>query len=224
MDIKQVIGELDIFQGLSQRQTERLAQITSTRKVNKGEIIFLAGEEAKGFYGVASGMVRIFRSSPSGKEQILHVFGPGFVFAEVAVLKGRVFPADAQALEDSELLFFPREAFRRMLAEDPDMAMEMLALLAMRLRTFVHKIEELSLKEVPARLAAYLLLLRASQDSDQLRLDLPKGQIAAYLGTIQETLSRTLKRLAKEGIIDVQGKTVTILDKKSLELVAEQGR
>lgn len=224
MDMKELIGELDIFQGLEDDQLDRLARIVTTRNVSRGEIIFQAGEEAKGFYAVASGRVRIYRASPSGKEQILHVFGPGYVFAEVAVFKGNAFPADAQALEASRLLFFPRDAFRRLLVEDPDLSMEMLALLALRLRSFVHRIEELSLKEVPARLATYLLLLRASQDSDELRLDLPKGQIAAYLGTIQETLSRTLKRLAGEGIISVEGKSVTILDQKALELVAEQGR
>ena len=146
------------------------------------------------------------------------------MFGEVPVFQGGAFPATAQALEASRCVFLPRDRFRRLVSRDPDLALRMMAVLAGRLRQFVRKIDELSLKEVPARLAAHLLLLRRTQGADSLRLDLPKGQIAAYLGTIQETLSRVLKRLADEGVIAMSGGSVTILDPDRLEEIAESGR
>ncbi|MBU4193129.1 MAG: helix-turn-helix domain-containing protein, partial [Proteobacteria bacterium] len=93
-----------------------------------------------------------------------------------------------------------------------------------KLRLLVNKIDDLSLKEAPARVASYLLLLRSSQDADTFRLDLPKGQIAFYLGTIQETLSRIFKRLTDEGIIAIEGREITILDRERLETLAGEGR
>ncbi|WP_369404443.1 Crp/Fnr family transcriptional regulator [Salidesulfovibrio brasiliensis] len=111
-----------------------------------------------------------------------------------------------------------------MISKDPDLAMKMMALLAGRLRILVNKIEELSLKEAPARVASYLLLLRSSHDAPTFRLELPKGQIAFYLGTIQETLSRILKRFIEDGLIEMNGKEITVLDPDGLQEVADEGR
>lgn len=222
-DKRAAVGRLDLFQGLAAGQLDALANIAAVRRLSQGEDAFLAGDAAHGFYAVIAGRIKVYRLSPSGKEQILHVFGPGEAFGEVPVFEGATFPASAQALDDCELLFFPRKGFGGILRKDPELAMKMLALLSGRLRILVHKVEELSLKEVPARLAAYLLLLRASQSTDELVLDLPKGQIAAYLGTIQETLSRALKKLADQGSIALKGKRITILDAEALQRLAESG-
>jgi CRP/FNR family transcriptional regulator len=218
------VAAVDLFAGLSQHQAEALASIATLNSWGKGEVVFLAGQEASGFYAVARGRVRVFKTSPTGKEHILHVFGPGQAFGEVAVFSGINYPADAQVMEPSELLFFPRDRFRSLLGRDPDLAMSVIGLLSQRLRTFVRKIEELSLKEVPARLAAHLCLLAAGGPGRTVQLDLPKGQLAAYLGTIPETLSRMLKKLAEEGIIEMEGSRVTILDPERLEELAGQGR
>jgi CRP/FNR family transcriptional regulator len=156
----------------------------------------------------------------SGKEQIIHVWGPGDALGEVPVFQGSTFPASAQALERSKLLFFRREAFRSLIRKEPDLGMNMIALLAGRLRILVSQVAALSLQEVPQRLAAYLLLLAAGQESDTLCLEMAKGQIAAYLGTIQETLSRTLRRMSEQDIIQVNGRHVVLLDMKRLENLA----
>lgn len=221
MNKLEALKNTDLFYGIGDELAGKLVEMTSIRKVEKGEIIFHAGEPADGFYSVAAGKIRIYRSSPSGKEQIIHVFGPGRAFAEVPMFQGLDFPASAQALAKSEVLYFPRDAFTRMMTEHPDLALSTIALLAARLRSLVNQVSALSLKEVPARLATYLLLLKSSQKAETLELDLPKGQIASYLGTIQETLSRILKKMNEQGLIEVQGKKITILDEKRLELLAE---
>ncbi len=221
MNKLEALKNTDLFMGISHELAKMLAETTSIRKVEKGEIIFHAGEPADGFYSVATGKVRIYRSSPSGKEQIIHVFGPGRAFAEVPMFQGGDFPASAQALVKSELLYCPRSGLNRMIAKHPDLAMSTIALLAARLRKLVNQVSALSLKEVPARLATYLLLLKSAQKSDTLELDLTKGQIASYLGTIQETLSRILKKMAANKLLEVKGRQVIILDEDRLKLLAE---
>ncbi len=221
MNKLEALKNTDLFTGISHELAEILAETSSIRKVEKGEIIFHAGEPADGFYSVATGKVRIYRSSPSGKEQIIHVFGPGRAFAEVPMFQGGDFPASAQALMKSELLYCPRSGLNRMIAKHPELAMSTIALLATRLRKLVNQVSALSLKEVPARLAAYLLLLKSAQEGNTLELDLTKGQIALYLGTIQETLSRILKKMAVKGLLEVNGRQVIILDEDRLKLLAE---
>ncbi|EPR37494.1 transcriptional regulator, Crp/Fnr family [Desulfovibrio sp. X2] len=216
-----LVRAIDFFNGLPDAQAAALSAIAHTERAPRGKEIFREGEEAAGLYGVLEGRVKIAKLSPTGKEQILHILGPGELFAEVPVFAGKSYPATAAAVDDSRLLFIPRRAFRDMLAGDPDLAMGMLAILSTRLREFARKIEALSLKEVPERLAAHLLLLRGEQDSDRLRLDLPKGQLAALLGTIPETLSRVLKKMAEAGYIRVEGSQVTVADTDGLSALAQ---
>jgi CRP/FNR family transcriptional regulator, dissimilatory nitrate respiration regulator len=223
MDKAQAVAGIGLFGGLGPRELAALAGIAEIRTYTRGQDIFFAGDPAQGFFSVASGKVRIYQTSLSGKEHIIHVFGAGEVFAEVAVFSGGVYPANAQALEDGDYLFFPRERFRKLLTDDPDLAMNMLGLLSIRLRQLVKKIEDLSLREVPARLAAHLLLLGAESKKRRLSLDLPKGQLAAYLGTIPETLSRVLRRFADDGLISVSGHSIELLDSARLEGIASGG-
>lgn len=212
-----------MFCGLPAAMLDELAQLAVVREHAAGTELFRAGESASGFHVVVSGRVKVFRASVSGKELILHVFGPGEMFGEVPVFQGGTFPASAAALEASRTAYVSRSGFKRAVARDPELGMAMLGLLAGRLRGFVDKLESVSLKEVPARLAAHLLLLRESQGSDEFRLDLTKGQVASYLGTIQETLSRVFRKLAEDGLIEVDGPVVRILDVEGLEEAARGG-
>lgn len=223
-DKLEAVRSITFFEGLPEEKLAKIAGIAVVKRYNKGEVLFEADIPAHGFYAPVTGRVKIYRTSPSGKEHILHVFGPGEAFGEVPVFEGRTFPAHAQALDPCEALFFPRRDFEEMIRKDPDIAMKMMAMLSQKLRLLVNKIDDLSLKETPARVASYLLLLRSSQDADTFRLDLPKGQIAFYLGTIQETLSRIFKRLTDEGIIAIEGSEITILDREKLETLSREGR
>lgn len=224
MDKLEAVKSVMFFEGLPEEQYDKLAEISVIKKYNKGEILFEADVPAHGFFAPVIGRVKIFRTSPSGKEQILHVFGPGEAFGEVPVFEGGTFPAHGQAIEKCEAIFFPRRDFENMIKSDPDLAMKMMAMLAQRLRILVNKIDDLSLKEAPSRVASYLLLLRSSQESNTFKLDLPKGQIAFYLGTIQETLSRIFKKFTEQGIIEINGKEITILDMDELQIIADEGR
>lgn len=212
--------DLSLFEGLPESMLEEVYGIAVQKSYKKGHEIFQAGEDASGFYGIVSGRVKVYRSSLSGREQILHVLGPGEVFAEVAVFQGGTFPANAQTVEKSRVLFIPRREFVEVIRRDPDLAMAMLGLLSGRLRKLVGQVSALSLKEVPSRLAGYILLLRPGQYGDTVKLDLPKSQIASYLGTIPETLSRALKKMVEAKLITTDGTRITIVDLEGLQSLA----
>jgi len=220
-----ILSSIPGFTGLSENQLEALRQIVVVRHFNKGEIIFSEGDEGNGFYVVADGKVKIFKSSIDGKEQILHIYGPGSPFGEVPVFSGEQFPANAQAMVKSHLLFFPRTAFIALLAKNPSLAMNMLAVLSMRLREFTMQIENLSLKEVPGRLASYLIYLADEQKAvDHISLTISKGQLASLLGTIPETLSRILAKMSIRNLIAVSGREIKLLDRNGIEELAEHGK
>jgi len=214
--IETITGSL-LFKGFSDDQLERVAEISFQKEYNRGKTIFFDGDEATGFYMVVSGKVKVFKMSLDGKEQILHIFGPGEPFGEVPVFHGQPFPANAVTMARSSLLFFPRQKFVDLVSCTPSLALSMLAMLSLRLRRFTAQVESLSLKEVPARLADHLLYLAGEQDrTDRVVLDIPKGQLANLLGTTPETLSRIFARMTEEGVIRVDGKTIELLDYEEL--------
>lgn len=225
MDVVKVLEAVSLFSGLPEQDLGLLAEIALPRTFKKGELIFSEGDEGRGFYVVVEGMVEVFKLSPEGRKQVLHFLGPGEPFGEVAVFSGKSFPAHAAALEDSHLLFFPREAFMRLIEGHPPFIMRMLAVLARRLREFAALIEDLSLKEVSARLARYILSWQGDRGvSERVELEVSKGQLANLLGTVPETLSRALTRLSKQGLIEVQGRSIKVLDQEGLaRLAASKG-
>lgn len=220
-----VLENIPLFDGLLPEYLEQIKAISIRRTFARMEPIFSEGDPGDGFYVVLEGLVKIYKVSTEGKEQILHVFGPGEPFGEVPVFSGKNFPANAMAMEPSALVFFPREDFVRKLTENPSLALNMLAVLSMRLRQFARQVEDLSLKEVPGRLAGYLLYLLEEQGAaeDTVLLNIAKGQLAALLGTIPETLSRIFNRMNSKGLIDVQGRTIHLLDKEALIELARFG-
>lgn len=221
MKIEQFIGKIPLFEGLIEEQIQWLASIVEKRKYARGTVIFTEGETAAGLYVLNAGRVKIYKLSSEGKEQILHIFGPGEPFGEVAVFSGRQFPAYAETLEASEALFFPRKRIIELITKDPSLAMNMLAMLSKRLKYFTQLVENLSLKEVPQRLAAYLLVLaNMNEKRDTVELDIAKGQLASLLGTIPETLSRILNKMSTQGYIEVEGRQIRLLDRKSLENIS----
>lgn len=225
MNVVEQVAAIPFFEGLSQKQYDELARIAVDRSYKRGQVIFSEGDEGKGFYVLIEGKAKIFKLSPEGKEQILHVLGPGEPFGEAAVFAGQPFPAHAETLEKSRTLFFPRDAFIELIKTDPSLALNMLAILSRRLRKFTVLVEDLSLKEVPARLAAYLLYLSGEQaGSDDLKLDIAKNQLASLLGTIPETLSRVLTRMTRQGLIHIDGSHIKIVDRLGLEDLVQAER
>ena len=216
------ISSISLFNRLSSDQIEALAMIAVENYYMKGENIFSEDEQATGFYVVVNGRVKIFKLSSEGREQILHIFGPGEVFGEVPVFAGKKYPASADAMEKSRILFFPRDSLIRLIEKNPSIALNMLAVLSMRLRRFTSMIDDLSLREVPSRLAKHLLFLSGQKhNSHELELSITKGQLASLLGTIPETLSRILTKMTEQGIIESDGRKIRILKRDIVEELAE---
>lgn len=223
--VLEIIGSIPLFNGLSEQQLGEIRGIARDRFYDKGKEIFAEGDEGGGFYIVASGQVKVFKLSPEGKEHILHIYGPGHSFGEVPVFSGERFPASAETLLKSHLLFFPRTDFVALLSGNPSLCMNLLADLSLRLRQFTIQIENLTLKEVPGRLASYLLTLSDEEgQGNSLSLNISKGQLAGLLGTIPETLSRIFLKMNNAGLIEVKGKKITILDRNGLQALAETGK
>ncbi len=222
---KDIISNILLFQGLEDKNLEQIRQIVVEKNPPKGETIFLEGYEANGFYVVVQGKVKIFKVSMDGKEHILHIFGPGEPFAEVPVFTGKTFPANAEAIIKSRLFFFPRDAFVGLISKNPSLALNMLGVLSNRLREFTVQIENLSLKEVPGRLAAYLLLLSKEQKNKSIvELNVSKSQLASLLGTIPETLSRIFSKMNAAELIEVEARNIKIVDMEGLEDLEESGK
>jgi CRP/FNR family transcriptional regulator len=216
------LAETDIFYGLPPEQLAAIAQVARLQTFDKRETLFHQGDEGNGFYIVQTGRVKVFQLSASGREQILHVFSPGDHFAEVPAFDGKVFPASAEALEPTTVLFFPRQLFLALLEQTPSLTVNMLKSAARHLRRFSHLIDDLSLKEVPGRLAAHLLTLsEQAGQADRVELSLSKRELAALLGTIPETLSRVLYRLSAEGLIVVEGTQIQLVDREALRDLAQ---
>ena len=222
MEIRQHLSQVDLFKGLTIEQLDAIARIVSEKKYKRGQLIFSDGDEGTGFYLVIKGRVKIYKLSPDGKEQIMHIFGPGKPFAEVPVFGGSRYPANAEAMDHCKLFLFPKKAFISLIQENPSLAMNMLASLSQRLKQFSNLIETLSLKEVPGRLASYLLYLSDKNGSiDEFKLDIAKSQLASLLGTIPETLSRIFAKMASKEIVIINGPEVTIVNRAGLEDLAE---
>ena len=220
-DLLNFLGDTQIFQGLPQAQLAALAQLARAESYGKGDFIFHQGDDGSGFFIVQSGRIKVFQLSASGREQILHIFGPGDHFAEVPAFDGKCFPASAAALEKTELLFFPHQLFLELLERNPTLAINMLKSFARHLRRFSGLVDNLSLREVPGRLAAYLLTQCNQSDTHLVELTLNKGQLAAMLGTIPETLSRVFHKLSHDEIIKMDGSKITVLDRDRLRQMAQ---
>lgn len=220
-----ILSNTLLFGGLSHEQLVQLRSIAQEQNFGRSDPIFWEGDEGVGFYIVLSGKVKIYKVSAEGKEQILHVYGPGQPFGEVPVFTGENFPANAQAVEKSRLLFFPRQEFVDLITRTPSLTLNMLALLSMRLRQFTVQVENLSLKEVPGRLASYLIYLSEEQKNRHVVvLPLSKGQLASLLGTIPETLSRIFNKMSAQGLIAVQGAEIRLKDCEALVELSSSGK
>ena len=222
MKIRQHLSQVDLFKGLTVEQLEAIARIVSAKEYKKGQLVFSEGDDGLGFYLVIRGRVKIYKLSPEGKEQIMHIFGPGQPFTEVPVFEGSRYPASAEAMENSKLFFLPKKDFIALIQENPFLAMNMLASLSQRLKQFSNLIESLSLKEVPGRLASYLLYLSDKNGSiDEFMLDIAKSQLASLLGTIPETLSRIFSKMGSRQLVKIDGPRITIINREGLEDLAE---
>ena len=220
--VEQILRQTPLFTGLSDAEMAALAVHVTRKRFDRGELLFNEGDRCQGLYLVANGKVRIFKLSPSGREQILAVEGPGSSFAELPVFDGGTYPASASALEDAEVLFISRKDFQGFCLQHPEVGLKVIAVVGARLRRLVGIIEELSFTTVRQRLISVLLRL-AHTDGKPSKLgvviEMPKSHqdLAAELGTVRELISRNLGRLQAEGYLDLQGRKIVVKDLAGLE-------
>lgn len=214
-----------LFSGLNDADLADLATIAVRRVFSKGETLFGEGERATGFYLLVNGSIKMCRVSPDGREKVLHFVHPGETFAEAAFFGDGTYPADARTMEEGETLFLPKQGFMDLMATKPQFALNLVASLSLALRRFVRQIEELTFADVASRLASFLIK-RADEKSTcyggitYLDLGIKKGELAAQLGTASETISRTFRKLKEEGVIELEGRKVTILQMERLQQLA----
>jgi CRP/FNR family transcriptional regulator, dissimilatory nitrate respiration regulator len=208
-----------LFAGLARQDLENIAACAIIKSLTKGAYLFREGDAAVGFYIVQQGAVNVHRVNAMGKEQIIHVFRTGESFAEVALATDKGYPADARALEATQVLLIQKEGILALLRQQPELALRMLGGMSSHLRVLVGQLEDLTLKDVETRLANWLLK-RCPQpySNSPVPIDLPmtKRVLAAELGTISETFSRTLAKFREQKLVTVKGKTITLLSPAQL--------
>lgn len=221
MDLPKILRQSPLFAGTTDDDIAAILRICKVKEYDRGEVLFDEGDVAQGFYIVAAGRVKVYKLSPEGKERILHVVQPGGNFAEAAIFADGLYPASAEPLEKSTLIFFPKRDFLDLLTAQGRIAINMIGGLSRFLRLFAVQIEELTFRDVPSRLARYLLELN-NERNGAVELPTSKSAIASHLGTVSETLSRTFRKLSDEGLIRVEGKTIVILDAERLSDLADR--
>lgn len=222
LKLTQTLAKAPLFSGLTESELGFIAQRVVRRRCSAGEIIFGEGEPCVGLYVVESGNVRIFKSSANGREQVLSIDGPGSSIAEIPVFDGGTYPASGAAVDDAALLFVSKVDFQALCLAYPQVPLKVLRVVGARLRRLVGIIEELSFTTVRHRLASYLLRLAQKsgrRTGEGIEVDLPitNQELAAQIGTVRELVSRNLSRLQAEGIVKIDGRTVTVGDLKALE-------
>jgi len=220
MDTERLLRNCYLCGDLDEKELSAVREIGSNRRVDKGSILFFEGDEATGFYILLSGKVRIYKASPDGKEYTLHLISPGQMFAEAAIFRGGTYPANCAAIEDSIVTFFPKDRFVGLITRYPQISLKMISALSDFVRDFNQQVEALSLKEVSARLASYLLNMAEKAGSDEFELEISKAELASSLGTISETLSRNLKYLRDLSVVIVDSRAIKILNKERLKSIA----
>jgi CRP/FNR family transcriptional regulator len=219
---KLTLKEVPLFSELSVDDFRKITALSNLIKIKKNDFIFHEGDEFKGLYIVLKGSVKIYKISKEGKEYILHFITPPNVFGDVPLFTGGDCPADVQALEDSILLFVPKNEFLNLLANNSNLSLKIMTGFACRLKSLSVKAAELSLSEVINRLAGYMIKELEKSGTVNLpepyfRLSISISTLASYLGTISETISRALKKLRDNKIIRMHGKTIFVEDFKKLK-------
>jgi len=220
-----VLAKSALFHNLAEPAITELAAHAVERKLKQGQILFTANEPARGLYVVLSGSVRAFRENVDGREQTIHVEHAGGTLAEVAVFDCGPYPSTAAAEEDSEVLFLATEDVRRFMLDYPEAALTALAHMAKKLRVIASLAEQLALKDVGQRLATLLLeearlATPKLQDGVSFSLPLSHSQLASRLGSVREVVTRALQKLTQQGVIEIHGHRIVILNAKELNAQA----
>ena len=220
------LRRVPIFADLSPAELQFLSEKAVARDYPAGKLIFTEGDRCAGLFVIESGHVRIFKSSPSGREQVLAIEGPGSSVAELPVFDGGNYPASTAAVDDVHLYFVSKQDFYSLCLVHPEVPLKVLKIVGARLRKLVAIIEELSFTTVRGRLIS--LLLRLAQTGQRtakgvvIHLPASNQELASHIGTVRELVSRNLSRLQAEELIHLDGKTAIIPNPDRLKAELEE--
>lgn len=217
------VVRVPIFQGLTRDEQRRVATFARPQRVRKGDMVSMPGQADSRLFVMHSGQLKVSHVAIDGQEQILRTVSDGDVVGERAFLTGRSPDDMVVALEDSQMCVFDHADLATLLRDYPDISERMLLTLSDRLFSAERLLAAVTSSDVRARVAAYLLDLAAATRDGVRTVELPlaKQEIAAYLGTTPETLSRRLAALAADGVIALSGRRgVTIVNRTKLEEAA----
>jgi CRP-like cAMP-binding protein len=214
-----------LFTGLPLADLSNIAAATVVKSLDKDEYLFHEGDRAVGFYVIQRGAINVHRVTAAGKEQVIHVFRTGDSFAEVALASETGYPADARALESSQVLLVQKDDILALLRRQPELALRMLGSMSSHLRVLVGQLEDLTLRDVETRLANWLIKRCPNPQSEQpvrIELTMTKRVLAAELGTVSETFSRTLAKFRDQKLLAVKGKTFVVLSPIKLQALLQR--
>jgi CRP-like cAMP-binding protein len=214
----ELIKTIPYFSGLDPDRLESLRDSLFEKKIERGEIILFEGEPAKALYFVASGAVKIYKTSQDGKEQILSIVRPGDSFNDVPLFDNGTNPASAQAMSPVLLYGISRQQMGEILRRHPDIAVNIIKILAQKVRQLLSLVEDLSFRNVRGRVAK--ILLEYVADHSEPRPRLTQQEIAAMAGTAREVVGRSLKSLEDDGLIRLESRRVVISNKEALRRLA----
>ena len=223
------LAKVPIFSGLTETELSFLAQRAVPRQYAPGEVVFAEGQPCAGLYVVERGHIRIFKTYPGGREQVLTIDGPGSSVAEVPVFDGGNYPASGAAVDSALLLFVSKQDFQALCLAHPQVTLKVLRIVGARLRRLVEIIEELSFTTVRHRLASFLVRLARQEGKRtpagiEILLPASHQELAAQIGTVRELVSRNLSRFQAEGLLIVEGRNVIVRDLKALEAELESAQ
>ncbi|MFN3921967.1 MAG: Crp/Fnr family transcriptional regulator, partial [Caldimicrobium sp.] len=198
------------FKGLPEDLLQLISEISLVKTYNKGEEIFGEGERALGFYLILEGNVKIYKLSPKGKEVIIHLLSAGDIFAEIVLAGVETYPAYAQAITISKLAFFEKNRFLNLIQRKPELALRMIGLFTIKIKSLLKNIENLTLREARERLLIYLWDLSQEGNRVSFDLEINKAHLALLLGITPETLSRLFQKFREEGLLEIQQKRITL--------------
>lgn len=221
---KQITAALSksaLFSDVSREHRDRICAASSYINIEKNEMLFMEDDPADAMFLIDKGRVRIFKTSLQGKEHVLHFAEEGESFAEAALFGFMGYPANAQASRKSSIVRIPKDVFLKILNEDEEFRNSVFTSMALWLRRFADIIQSLTFKDVESRVISYIISQCSHEKGDcengtTIDLGIEKSQLASYLGTIPETLSRALRRLQDSGMIIVNKSQITITDAEAL--------
>lgn len=226
IDLAGVLGKTALLSDHSQPELHTLATRNPRKLFDTDDLLFSEGEPCNGLHIIARGKGRIFRTSISGREQVLAVNMPGESVTELPVFDGGPFPASAVATEETEIAYISRRDFQAYCMDHPEVALKVLMVAGSQLRRLVGIIEELSFTTVRQRLISALLKLVESEGIDSSRgveFQMPAShqELANQFGTVRELISRNLMRLQAEGLLDMDARKIVVKDMNGLSALLE---